>query len=123
MTEEIKTLHSDANKNIFYLSLIAILFSFAAFGIVGFKGSSSPQLQIVIVDMNKLLLQKAYALVHKGDSPLTEEKKAMEIQEHARKIKANIENYANANHVIVAVKGTLFGADVKEVTDDISALL
>ena len=114
----------ETEQRTFYLSVLAFLFSCAAFAVSGVNQVSSRlHHQIVVVDMNQLLRQKAAAIVGQETETAADAKTALKRAEQARQIRAQIDAYAAKNHVIVATKGAVFGAHLKEVTDDIRALL
>lgn len=115
---------SESDQRTFYLAVFALLLSCVSFGVCGFNTtSSSLHKHIVVVDMNKLLRQKAAAIVHQQSKASAEAETELKLAEHARQIRAKIDAYAANNQVIVVAKGAVFGAHLKEITDAIAVLL
>ncbi len=112
-----------SDQRIFYLAVVAILFSFAAVAFSGLNIKTSGHHAFVVVDINQLLRQKATEIVKKQTDATPETQNEIQLAEQARRIRSVIEAYARDNNVIVLIKGTVFGADVMEVTDEISTLL
>ena len=113
----------ESDQRIFYLAVVAILFSCAAFAFSGFNYTVSAHPQFVVVDINQLLRQKATEIVKKKTDATSETNTEIQLAEQAKRIRSVIEAYARDNNVIILMKGTAFGADVTEVTDEISMLL
>ncbi len=114
---------TETEQRIFYLAVCAFLFSAAAFAVSGVKVTASASHQIVEVDMNQLLRQKAADIVKQQSGQPSESETEFRIAEQARQIRALIDAYAVEHHVIVVSKGAVFGANLKDVTNEISALL
>jgi hypothetical protein len=62
-------------------------------------------------------------IVKKKTDATSETNTEIQLAEQAKRIRSVIEAYARDNNVIILMKGTVFGADVTEVTDEISMLL
>jgi hypothetical protein len=107
----------------FYLSLAALLFSCGAFALNGLKPIDSFQNNIVIVDLNQLLRQKASALIQSKSMEESDVKRDLQLAEQARQIRAQIENYAKSNNVTVLSKGAVFGSNIRDVTDELAAIV
>ena len=126
--DETSTVHltekvSKNDQRIFYLAVIAILFSFSAFAFSGFNYKSVHQSSFVVVDVNQLLRQKATEIVKNNTDKKSDAHNEIQVAEQAKRIRGVIEAYAREHNLIVLMKGTVFGTDVREVTDDIRALL
>ena len=102
--------------------MLAIGLSFLA---LSFSVFNSPKANFVVVDMAKLLRQKAATLVSGKEQKVAGGMSDVspELAREAVLIRASIERYAAANKVIVVAKGAVFGGNVKEVTDEIESLL
>jgi hypothetical protein len=111
---------SESDQRIFYLAVIAIVFSFAAFSFSGFNAKTPGHHAFVVVDINQLLRQKATDIVKNQTDKKAETQNEIQLAEHAKHIRSVIETYARDKNVIVLMKGTAFGVDVTEVTDEIS---
>ncbi len=107
---------TDTEHRIFVLSVLAIVVSAIALGFATFK-TAKPA--FVVVDMNQLLRKKAASIVETQQDP----KEEVKILKEARRIREKIEQFAVENKVVVAVKGAVFGGNLREVTDEISAML
>ncbi|MDP5012433.1 MAG: type-F conjugative transfer system protein TrbI [Alphaproteobacteria bacterium] len=112
----------ETQHRIFVLSMLAIALSFLA---LSFSVFNSPKANFVVVDMAKLLRQKAATLVSGKEQKVAGGMSDVspELAREAVLIRASIERYAAANKVIVVAKGAVFGGNVKEVTDEIETLL
>lgn len=108
--------HNDTEHRLFVLSVLAIVISGVALGFATFK-TARPA--FVVVDMNQLLRKKAASIVETQQDP----KEEVKILTEARRIREKIEQFAAENKVIVAAKGAVFGDNLREVTDEISAML
>lgn len=114
---------AESDQRIFYLAIIAVVFSFAAFSFSGFNAKTVGHHAFVVVDINQLLRQKATEIVKKQTDKKAETTTEIQLADHARRIRSVIDAYARDKNVIVLMKGTAFGADVMEVTDEISTRL
>lgn len=114
---------SESDQRIFYLAVIAIVFSFAAFSFSGFNAKTAGHHAFVVVDINQLLRQKATDIVKKQTDKKSEISMEIQMAEQARHIRSVIECYAHENNVIVLLKGSAFGTNMREVTDEISTRL
>ncbi len=124
---EEKHVLNETPHRIFVLSVLAIALSCFALSFSVFR---APEVHFVVVDMNKLLRQKAAILVsekaknaQKGQDNNDSGDLSPQLETEARLIRATIERYAAANKVIVVAKGAVVGGTIKEVTDEIEALL
>lgn len=114
---------TETEQRTFYLAVLALLFSFASFAVSGFKVSTSSTHQMVVVDMNQLLRQKAADIVKQQSEKTSDSTMELKLVEQARHVRTLIEEYAAKNNVIVAAKGAVFGSNLKDVTHEISAQL
>lgn len=114
---------SEAQKRVFSLAVLAILLSAAALMMVGLKRPLPLVSQMVMVDVNQLLRLKASALLAEKGFDTHDDKNSLRLAEQAREIRSLIEKYAADRGVIVVAKGSVFGKDIVDVTDDLSALL
>lgn len=108
--------------HIFRLSVLAIFLSLSAVLFSFFKSHPSMPYQIVCVDMNQLLRQKASEIVEK-QSKMSSSENDMKVKEQAKAIRSCIDRYADQHNVIIVAKGYVFGSYVKDITDDVRALL
>jgi hypothetical protein len=113
---------TDTKAYVFYLSVLAIVLSCAALFMAS-KGSSLTSPNFVVVDMNQLLRQKAATLVKSKGLEGEDDKRDMQLESHAKRIREVIENYASEHKVIVVSKGAVFCGELKEVTDAVSSRL
>jgi hypothetical protein len=107
---------TDTEHRIFVLSVLAIVVSAIALGFATFK-TAKPA--FVVVDMNRLLRKKAASIVETQQDP----KEEVKILKEARRIREKIDRFAVENKVVVVAKGAVFGGNLREVTDEISAML
>ncbi len=113
---------TDTKGYVFYLAVLAIVLSCAALFMVS-KGSALPGPNFVVVDMGQLLRQKAASLVTSKGLEGEDDKREMQLESYAKRIRAVIESYAAEHKVIVVAKGAVFGKELVEVTDVISRRL
>ena len=113
---------TDTQQRVFYLVVLAIVLSCAALFMAS-KTSSSTSPNFVVVDMNQLLRQKAASLVKSKGLEGEDDKREMQLESYAKRIREVIENYASENKVTVVSKGAVFGGGLKEVTDAVSSRL
>ena len=114
---------SETQKRVFYLAVLAILLSTGALMMAGLKRPLPLMSQVVIVDVNQLLRLKATVLLAEKRFDPHDDKNSLRLAEQAREIRSLIEKYAADRGIIVVAKGSVFGKDIVDVTDDLSALL